>query len=195
MKAAKLCLCFVVVATSMGWRPTCVHAGENGIAAASLFGFGALVLVDIFFAPDAATRYNRSASLYLPGLRERKLDYDQRVDFGQPEFTRNALTDEAEKSFVSVPPQKYAARKSPGAAFLWSLGATIIPLAVGSQLARNYDSSTSESVGTALVSLGLLVGPSAGHFYAGRPVRGILTTIGRVALAGLFLTTFEWDLE
>ena len=61
-----------------------------------------------------------------------------------------------------------APRRSPATAGLLSLGATAVPLAVG-VAAFEEDSFLAFWTGVG----GLVLGPSAGHFYAGRPGRAL----------------------
>jgi hypothetical protein len=76
--------------------------------------------------------------------------------------------------------------KSGKTALLWSLLGTGVPAAVGAFDVYRANSSDSVVPGILLVG-GLLIGPSLGHFYAGRPGRA-WKGIGIRAVAGLGLT-------
>lgn len=73
--------------------------------------------------------------------------------------------------------------KSEKTAIMWSAGATLVPC-LGAYLLRgtlpNY---------LAVVELGLIVGPSAGHFYAGQWRRGLSTSGLRLGIAAIGLGT------
>jgi hypothetical protein len=55
--------------------------------------------------------------------------------------------------------------KSPRTALLLSLGATVVPYAIAEQ---------GQDQNTALAVAAILVGPAVGHFYAGKPGRGLV---------------------
>ena len=87
-------------------------------------------------------------------------------------------------------------RKSSSSAFLWSLGGTLVPWAV--IVAVSSDSSPAPAL---LATGGIVVGPSLGHFYAGRPGRawkGVGIRLGALAvitagIASCFRDLFEAD--
>jgi hypothetical protein len=54
------------------------------------------------------------------------------------------------------------APKDPTTATLTSVGATLLPVVVGAAIVENQDTA-----GAVLISAGLILGPSAGHWYAG----------------------------
>lgn len=72
-------------------------------------------------------------------------------------------------------------RKSPRRALALSLAATALPAAVGTAL--TFDSRHEE--GALLILGGVVLGPSAGHWYAGRAGRAALTAGLRAGLAAL----------
>ena len=78
-------------------------------------------------------------------------------------------------------PQGAPGSKSGKKAFVLSLAATLIPLGLGTFAAQQ----NAEDVAAALIVFGATVGPSVGHFYAGRSRRGGITVGLRVALTGL----------
>jgi len=75
------------------------------------------------------------------------------------------------------------APKSPAAALAWSLAGTTAPTAIGVVLvlASGGDGSPAQA-GGGLIFAGGLVGPSLGHFYAGRSGRGAATIGLRILL-------------
>lgn len=74
-----------------------------------------------------------------------------------------------------------ASPKSPTTALWLSLGATTIPAVAGVIVSR-----AAPEIGVPMIYSGVLIGPSVGHWYAGRAARG-WTTLG--LRAGLSLAT------
>lgn len=79
--------------------------------------------------------------------------------------------------------------KSESAAVGWSLLSTFGPCALGIGLMAggNSDSdewSTRQDMGAVIFSAGVIIGPSAGYFYAQRPGRGVAGLGIRAAVAG-----------
>jgi hypothetical protein len=72
--------------------------------------------------------------------------------------------------------------KSETTALYWSLGATLIPIALGFKLEENVGDKA-----FIVVTLGLIVGPSAGHFYAEQMKRGLKSTGLRLGLSVITL--------
>jgi hypothetical protein len=73
--------------------------------------------------------------------------------------------------------------KSPGTAFRMSLVSTAAPVVLGAIIIP-----VSPEVGGALIFTGVVVGPSVGHWYAGRTGRGLLTAglrLGLTILTGM----------
>jgi hypothetical protein len=79
--------------------------------------------------------------------------------------------------------------KSPEAARGWSLGSTLIPMASGAIAGR---AGSNGGAGVLIVG-GSLLGPSAGHFYAGQPARALAGVALRTALLGVFVAATCWD--
>lgn len=71
--------------------------------------------------------------------------------------------------------------KSPATAAAASVAATVVPLVVGFTGATEFPEL--------LIVGGIVLGPSVGHIYAGRPGRGLLTAALRAGLGMLALTT------
>ncbi len=164
----------------------CTDSGNNGIALASLVGFGVLFIYDIVSAPHSAKRYNESHASMLRFIRHKQYALSNDNLFGEPVFSRAALIKSNRKPIVyTVIKQKEKREKSPGVAFLWSLGATAIPPLLGGALTDG----TLEGI---LIVSGITLGPSAGHFYAKRYSRGLLTSALRIGLGALFISTLNF---
>jgi hypothetical protein len=80
--------------------------------------------------------------------------------------------------------QLSAQKKSPTTALLYSLGGTMVPITTGTVLFR-YDRPV---LGSSLILLGLIVGPSLGHLYAGETLRGCGSTGLRTGVVLMGLT-------
>lgn len=83
-------------------------------------------------------------------------------------------------------------RKSLKKARHWSLGATLIPFALGTAILTaggGNDNSTTLTIGIVGISSGILIGPSAGHWYAKQTSRGWISVLIRfgISTAGLLL--------
>lgn len=79
--------------------------------------------------------------------------------------------------------------KSEGLAFTMSLAATAVPIAIGSMALTERSGNevrVNGNLALPLISTGLFLGPSIGHFYAGqtkRGIQGIAIRLGIVAAA------------
>ena len=163
----------------------CTDSGNNGIALASLVGFGVLFIYDIVSAPHSAKRYNECHASMLRFIRHKQYALSSDNLFGEPVFSRAALIKSNRKTIIYTVKQKEKREKSPGVAVLWSLGATAIPPLLGGALTDG----TLEGI---LIVSGITLGPSAGHFYAKRYSRGLLTSALRIGLGALFISYFEF---
>ena len=95
-----------------------------------------------------------------------------------PAAASAALTDAVPAdALVFTPP------KSRGAAYLWALGATVAPIVAGAALLDG----TAQSL---VVSTGLVLGPSAGQFYAGAWEQGFTGAGIRATAFPAFLVAF-----
>jgi hypothetical protein len=83
----------------------------------------------------------------------------------------------ASSSAETINARREKSFRSPGTAFAVSAAATVVPLAVA------YAGVT--EIPELLIVGGIILGPSAGHVYAGRPWRGLLTAALRAGL-GIF---------
>ena len=156
----------------------------NGVARASLAGLGVLIIYDILSAPSSAKRYNKSLASMFPLIKDRQYGLSKDNLFGEPVFSRAALIKSNRQPVVYTLKQNEKREKSPGVAFLWSLGSTAIPFLIG----RAGDEQNSNLARILGVS-GITVGPSAGHFYAKRYSRGLLTSALRIGLGVLLIST------
>jgi hypothetical protein len=69
---------------------------------------------------------------------------------------------------VRTVPDSGSVPKSPRRATRLAIGATIVPVAAGVLLAGSPTSGYMRALGSLMIVGGVLVGPSTGHFYAGR---------------------------
>lgn len=164
------------------------------LAGIGLFGFAISMVVDIVTAPAAARSYNREfAEISIDYHQYRnRWAYTERHPFGKPEFRKSYLL--KKESFFSHALTKNLSqmkRKSGTAAFFLSLGATVVPLAIGATIIDHSDPNGGAGANI-LFGAGFFVGPGVGHFYAHRPVRAVVGTLLRVGFATLFLTNFEY---
>lgn len=81
-------------------------------------------------------------------------------------------------------------------AFLYSFGATVVPVAAGVALGSR-DGDASEDLALSLSGAGLIVGPAMGHWYADddeQARRGILVRLGATAVVSVGAVTAGLDL-
>ena len=155
----------------------------NGVARASLAGLGVLIIYDILSAPSSAKRYNKSLASMFPLIKDRQYGLSKDNLFGEPVFSRAALIKSNRQPVVYTLKQNEKREKSPRVAFLWSLGATAIPFLIGRALLE-----PNINLALILMGSGITVGSSAGHFYAKRYSRGLLTSALRIGLGVLFIS-------
>ncbi len=176
----------VCVLLSMPHRPAVAQGAEAGLALAVGVGAVAVVsaAVDIAGAAASARRTNAEHGLTLAPTLDpvgRSVGVAVSVPFGGARGPR-----------VQV-------RRSPGRALGQSLAATLIPAAVGAAgmaVSGGNDHVAGTVVSASLVVGALVVGPAAGHWYAGQPrraARGIrlraLTLVGGGLLTFAVLVT------
>lgn len=168
------------------------NGGNNDVAAVAFAGYALLTIFDIFSAPIAVRKYNEGLVTISPPLRRGRKAEESGVMFGQPFFSRTALVRNAQPAISPVSQERRtvgsARKKSEVAALFLSLGATAIPLYIGVKLSDANNGTMAEL----FIVSGLIVGPSVGHFYAGQSTRGVVTSLLRLGLGGLFLSTFEY---
>lgn len=153
--------------------------------------FVGLIVYDIATAPSSARHYNEGLNGMFPLIEDRKYVGSTVRTFGQPEFSRAALVKNNSQSIFCKPKESNKKEKSPTTAFLWSVGATVIPSAVGVGIvaSRSWDFTTY----WVMISSALVFGPSAGHFYSGKVDRGVLTSVLRIGFGVLAFYSINWN--
>jgi hypothetical protein len=146
----------------------------------SSFAVAGLAVFDIATAPASVRRYNERPVAVAPYLNGRDRSYGVSVSMAFGRSPR-AVTLPAR---VPVARDSVRPRKSPGTGFALSFLSTAVPMAAGVGLER-------AGTGPAAVVFlsGVVVGPSVGHFYAGRVGRGLGTAMLRGAGTGLFIAS------
>lgn len=162
--------------TSSAYSPEHASGGEPMVFGAAI-AFAGLVVYDIVTAPSSARRYNESRLGMAPLIdtREKSVGLSVSLALGWTERTRRGPL---HRPTIE---QAVEGRKSPVAALLWSLGATAIPMLAGVMSVE----SGREQTGAWLIYAGLALGPSAGHWYAERTVRGFRTAGLRIAISAV----------
>ncbi len=166
-----------------------IAAAGIGVAVLSGIGFLYSVIYDIGKAPASARKYNESHYGAFP-LKSEPTRVAGNI-FGQPQFSRDALVRNNSpvlSSNYTAKPQRQ--EKSPQSALYWSLGATLIPVSIGLGGLAIPDSNTKSRVAILGFSSGLIIGPSAGHWYAQQHSRGWESFALRAGLAALGIASF-----
>lgn len=163
----------------------CPESGNNQAALAGLVGFGVLFIFDLVTAPHSAKQYNKSHASMLRFIQHKRYTLSNHNHFGEPVFSRAALIKSNRQPVTYTLKENEKSKKSPGLALLWSLGATAMPPLLGGAL-------TDGTLEDILVVSGITMGPSAGHFYSERYVRGLLTAALRIAFGVLFISNFKY---
>lgn len=166
-----------------------IIAAGIGVAVLSGIGFLYSVIYDIGKAPASARKYNESHYGAFP-LKSEPTRVADNI-FGQPQFSRDALVN----NYSPLLSSNYAAKpqgqeKSPQSALYWSLGATLIPVSIGLGGLAIPDSNTKSRIAILGFSSGLIIGPSAGHWYAQQHSRGWKSLALRAGLAALGIASF-----
>jgi hypothetical protein len=144
----------------------------------STIGVAGLAVFDIATAPASARRYNQGPVAIAPYMNPRDRSYGVSVTW----FYRRPVpaVPRAVRVLPAVPSDSLRAHKSPGAAFALSFFSTAAPMGVGAAM--------NNGGGAGVFLAGVVVGPSVGQFYAGRPVRGLATAALRGAGALWFVS-------
>lgn len=166
-------------------------SGNNAIAGVSLIGVSVLLVYDILSAPASAERYNKSLTSMLPVIKESRYASSTNALFGQAKFSKAALIKDHSQPFAYAFKKSLKHQKSPRAAFLLSLGATIVPAVVGIKIMQGGDTTKNDTAGLLLIISGATIGPSLGHFYAKQRSRGLITALIRGGLVFLAISTIE----
>lgn len=81
--------------------------------------------------------------------------------------------------------EAFPGMKSESTATTYSIGGTVVPMLAGAAVASVDNRDTGDGAAAVLILGGYITGPSAGHFYAGRPGRALLGVgIRSAALVG-----------
>ncbi len=197
MRSATVAILLAAVVLAATVRPPALRA-QNELGFALAFGAGAAVglvaLIDVGAAPGSARKYNRTALGAAPWIDP----VDRRVGIVVSVGGRGQ-SNLSQPIRVDYPSQQPSGLKSESTALLWSLGATLVPTALGLGLASAggwNDNQGTLGVGLVVASAGVLMGPSAGHWYAEQYGRGALSMFLRIGIAGLgllALSTAEFD--
>jgi hypothetical protein len=193
-----LCLLPLFGLAVAGPAPAIAQSNVPGFAVGLASGIGIIAIgaFDIATAPSAARRYNTRVAI-TPWIDSRASRYglSLRLRLGTPRH----VVPERHGLNALPPATQRPPPKTPSMALLWSLGATLVPTTAGlaaATLGGWNDNHGTLAVGVAGMSLGWLVGPSAGHWYAEQHTRAWLTTGARVALYGIglwALSTVSFD--
>ena len=107
------------------------------------------------------------------------------------ETTEVVLRADSTAGFSGAGEEGVAGLKSGTTAFLWSFLGTAVPAVAGAYDVYRAGSSDSVVPGIVLVG-GLVIGPSLGHFYSGRPSRALVGIgVRTLAGAGIALAALE----
>jgi hypothetical protein len=144
-----------------------------------------LAVIDIATAPVSVQRYNEGQVTVAPYVNPRDRAYGVSVamSFGR---SRPVLPRPVYRSRMVQDTIRH--RKSPGVGLALSFVSTVVPMAAGVAAGGN-------APGASMFLAGIVVGPSVGHFYAGRigrglgtiALRGLGTAAGVASLAGCFI--------
>ncbi len=178
----------VFLLTVVAQAPAPAYAQNEEFAELSAAGLVGLAVFDIFSAPASADRYNKKHFQLSPVVnrQDASLGLALRFSFNHARLFRPGGANPYKSPVLAFPRQEK--RKSPLGALALSLGATVVPTAVG--LALFYG-----SLPASLISLtgGVVFGPSIGHWYAEQAGRGWLTVGLRALLWVVFATTVSID--
>jgi hypothetical protein len=174
----KITVASACVLLSIALRPAVAQGAEAGLAFAVGVGAVAIVsaAVDIAGAPGSARLTNAEHGLTLAPTFD-PVDRSVGVALSVP--------------FGAGRGRRVQARRSPGVALGRSLFATLIPAAVGTAgiaVSGGNDNVAGSIAGASLIVGAVVVGPAAGHWYAGQPrraARGIRLRALTLAASGL----------
>ena len=162
MKILKVLICISILAVSANRDLIACEEFANRAWGTSISA-GLLGIFDILTAPLSVKRYNKSLLT--------TTTYNNSYNIPNQ---KNIIYYEAEPDKIKL--------KSPTTALLWSVGATVFPGIIGFPINSIYDVELGPFVGG---TIGGVIGPSAGQWYAGRRIRVIMFTFLRAGLAGI----------
>jgi hypothetical protein len=154
---------------------------NDGAILISTFGVTGLAVFDIVTAPASARRYNQGPVAIAPYFNPRERSYGVSVTWFYRRPVPLPMVRRPVRVLPAVTGDTVRAHKSPGAAFALSFFSTAIPVAAGAGFGGGG--------GAGVFLAGIVVGPSVGHFYAGQPVRGVVTAAVRGAGTLLFVSS------
>ena len=182
---------FKMLARGLGLA-ACLLAGEGSLAASeaqacsgggilfSTVAVAGLAVFDIATAPASVRRYNNGLAVVAPYVNPRDRAYGISVSLPLGRSRSGPLP-------IAYPPplrqDNVRPHKSPAMGLALSLVSTAVPMAAGAGVSGTAGGAT-------LFLTGIVVGPSVGHFYAGRGWRGAGTAALRAAGMGAFIASF-----
>lgn len=192
MSKVSICVGLVLLLTVVARPPAPAHAqaGITNVSGAGLAGLAGLAVFDIYSAPLSAQRYNeKQAQLSLAmNLHDASPGLTLRFSFNRARALRTGFVHRYTPRAPSFARQEKM--KSGAAAFLWSLGATVAPVALGYRLALD---GTSNEGGLLLMTGGMVLGPSVGHWYAEQAGRGWITVGLRFLMVVVFFAGYDYS--
>jgi hypothetical protein len=162
------------------WAQGTSQCRSNAPAIVAAVGAGLVAAYDIGTAPASARWYNDHL-IAQPMVRAAPPSIGVIVQLRLPAQSRARSS--------SSPTISVSDRKSPGIALALSASSTVVPVGIGAFLASG-DRASGETAGS-LIAGGVLIGPSVGHWYAGRWRRGLASLGVRLGLAALGLALWK----
>ena len=183
MKILKVLICISILAVSANRDLIACEEFANRAWGTSISA-GLLGIFDILTAPLSVKRYNKSLLTTTTYNNSYNIPNQKNIiSMNKLNFSKAALMDRSDKNIIyyEAEPDKIKL-KSPTTALLWSVGATVFPGIIGFPINSIYDVELGPFVGG---TIGGVIGPSAGQWYAGRRIRVIMFTFLRAGLAGI----------
>ena len=200
MYSTKTILKVVVILTLLTYPYSSSHGNGGKVDPPLILQIGAISIItleifDIATAPMSAHRYNEN----LMGLKS--IEYLNNQSYSEPTFSspgqpiysivlsNNRFIPSIDNTSIVNDDEQ---QKSPSSALLLSLSATLIPFTVGVLSADQGEGAGS----FLLITSGLLLGPSAGHWYAKQKTRGWITVGIRtgIGIMSIILSDAKIDL-
>jgi hypothetical protein len=117
---------------------------------------------------------------FLEGKHGKSYTISNTYPFGKQSLSQTSLNNRFIQSVdITTSSTLKSQRKHLDSALLWSLGATAVPIYAGIEADKNGEGF----LAGLLIMTGVIIGPSAGHFYAEQEKRGILTISLRASIA------------
>jgi hypothetical protein len=157
-----------------GRAQSCSEAGLIGSTVTVL----GLAVFDIATAPASARLANQASVTIAPYVNPHERAYGVSVSWA---FRKSMPAPPPVRRLPAAVSDSARVPKSPGAAFVLSFISTAGPMAAGA--------GVGSAAGAGVFLAGVVVGPSVGHFYAGRVGRGLATAGVRAAGVGWFVAS------